>query len=212
MVAPFELASTWLLERMYTRPKASRTRAPMVPAVIAGCPTEYPIGAGRWRVVGSLNAISRPVTRWVTGIPSRICGRPTRPARSNRSCTPGRPSGSSVTAVPTTPCIWRSASVWWRCAAMAARRSGSTRCGAGSAGAAGDSMRSEHPDTAMPAPMSTIKAARVSVRTLTMGATPGFKTENGRATSMGPGGRPGKPRGVNGITRFWVECQERCGA
>src|SRR5260370_1011602 len=100
MAAPFELANTWLLERMYTRPNASRTRAPMVPAVIAGCPAADPICAVRWR----------------------------------------------------------------------------------------------------------------GVRTLTMGATPGFKTENGRATSMGPGGPPGKARGVNGITRFWVGRQERCRA
>src|SRR2546426_9397650 len=75
MLAPFELARTWLFERMYTCPRASRTRAPMVPAVIAGCPTEKPMGAGRWRFVGSLNAMSRPVTRGVTGIPSSMSGR-----------------------------------------------------------------------------------------------------------------------------------------
>jgi len=63
MFAPFEFARTWLFERMYTCPNASRTRAPIVPAVIAGCPTEKPIGAGRWRCVGSLKAMSMPVTR-----------------------------------------------------------------------------------------------------------------------------------------------------
>src|SRR6266571_1121579 len=59
MLALLEFARTWLLERMYTRPSASRTRAPIVPAVIAGCPTEKPMGAGRWRCVGSLKAIKR---------------------------------------------------------------------------------------------------------------------------------------------------------
>src|SRR5439155_126395 len=95
MVAPFEFARTWLLERMYTRPSASRTRAPMVPAVIAGCPTENPDGAGRWRWVGSLKAMSRPVTRWLTGTPSSATGRPCIPERSSRICMPGRPSGSA---------------------------------------------------------------------------------------------------------------------
>src|SRR2546423_6622418 len=75
MVAPFELARTWLLERMYTRPSASRTRAPIVPAVIAGCPTENPVGAGRRRRVRSLKALHPPGDWTGTGNPSSPCRR-----------------------------------------------------------------------------------------------------------------------------------------
>ena len=83
----------------------------MVPAVIAGCPTEKPMGAGRLRCVGSLNAIKRPLTRTATGTPSSACGNPARPARSVRIRTPAPPSGMEVTAVPTTPGMSRSAGV-----------------------------------------------------------------------------------------------------
>ena len=44
--APFELASTWLFESAKTW-APSVTRAAMVPAVMAGCPIETPIGTGR---------------------------------------------------------------------------------------------------------------------------------------------------------------------
>src|SRR5712691_10623531 len=179
MVAPLELARTWLLERTYTRPDPSRTRAPMVLLVIAGCPTEKPGGAGRWRLVGSLKAVNRPVTRNATGIPSSAAGRPAMPSRSRRTCMPTRPSGRRAAAVPTTPGIFRSPSVWRRRAAMAPGSSGARHGaldGGAATGAVGDAAgRSEHANhTAVPAARRTATAARINVRAATM-ATPGFK-------------------------------------
>ncbi len=104
MFASFWLAYTWLLLRANTLPAALRTRAPMVPAVIAGWPVETPIGTGLGnREVGSLRAKNMPVTSTATGSPSSRSGNPSTPAHSVKIFITGRPASSKPMAVPTTP-------------------------------------------------------------------------------------------------------------
>ena len=83
----------------------------MLPAVMAGWPTEKPSGAGRARVVGVLRATISPVTSAATGMPSSAPGSPRTLVSASRIFTPSLPFGRSPTAVPITPGIRRRASV-----------------------------------------------------------------------------------------------------
>src|SRR5437879_568514 len=162
--------------------------------------------------------MSRPVTRVVTGTPSSASGTAI-PERCSNNSTPARPSGRRVTAVPITPGVASSASVWACCTRAARRKSGA---GSVATGPVRDWVgRASHAyQTARLAAIPTAMAARANVRTVTM-TTPGLDRggpeygtrAEARQDLTGKAYGGGANYSVNGVTSVWVgpECSTGMG-